>query len=52
MSLAKIWYPIEVAEFEIAASEGHRSGKGPDEKKFDQKFWNTQFLSYKNVIYL
>ena len=37
-SLAKIWYPIEVAEVEIAASEGRRSGQGPGEKKFDQKF--------------
>ena len=31
-------YPIEVAEVEIAASEGRRSGQGPGEKKFDQKF--------------
>ena len=48
----KIWYPIEVAEVEIAASGGRRSGQGPGEKKFDQKFWNRQFLSYKNIIYL
>ena len=37
-SLSKIWYPIEVAEVEIVASEGRRSGQGPGEKKFDQKF--------------
>ena len=29
---------IEVAEVEIAASGGCRSGQGPGEKKFDQKF--------------
>ena len=32
-SLAKIWYPIEVAEVEIAVSGGCQSGQGPDEKK-------------------
>ena len=31
-SLAKIWYPIEVAEVEIAVSGGCQSGQGPDEK--------------------
>ena len=49
---AKIWYPIEVSEVEIAASRGRRSGKGPGEKKFHQKFWNLQFLSYTNIINL
>ena len=31
-------YITEVAEVEIAASEGRRSGQGPGEKKIDQKF--------------
>ena len=48
----KIWYPIEVAEFEIRALEDRRSGQGPGKKKFDQKFLNMQFLSYTNVIHL
>ena len=48
----KIWYLIEVAEVEIAASGGRQSGQGPDKKEFDQKFWNQQFLSYKSVIHL
>ena len=55
--LAKIWYPIEmgpieIAEVEIAASGGRRSGQGPGEKKFDQKFGNPQILSYTNIIHL
>ena len=29
---AKIWYPIEVAEVEIAATGGRQSGQDPDEK--------------------
>ena len=41
-----------MAEVEFAASGGRRSGQGPDEKKIDQKSWNRQFLSYKNVIHL
>ena len=34
------------------ASGGRWSGQGPGEKKFDQKFWNLQILSYTNVIHL
>ena len=44
--------PIEVAEVEIAVLGSCQSGQGPGEKKFNQKFWNLQFLSYKNVIHL
>ena len=33
--------------FEVA-----EENQGPVEKKFDQKFWNLQFLSYTNVIHL
>ena len=49
---AKIWYPIKVAEVEIAASGGRRSSQGPGEKKFDQKFWNPQFFFFSYVINL
>ena len=46
---AEIWYPIEVAEVEIAASGGRRSGQGPDEKKSFKNleignFWGTKTL--------
>ena len=48
-SLAKIWYPIEVAEVEIAASGGRRSGQVPGNKKLIKNseirnFWATQTL--------
>ena len=49
---AKVWYPIEVVEVQIAASGGCWSGQGPGEKKFDKKFWNLQFLSHTNIIHL
>ena len=49
---AKMWHPIKVAEVEIRASGGRRSGQGPGKNKFDQKFWYLQFLSYTNVIHL
>ena len=49
-SLADISYPIEVAEVEIAASGGCRSGQVPDEKKIDKELGNLQFLSYTNII--
>ena len=46
---AKIWYPIEVAEVEIAASGGRRSGQVPGDKKLIKNseirnFWATQTL--------
>ena len=45
----KIWYPIEVAEVEIAASGGRRSGQGPGEKNSIKNseignFWATKTL--------
>ena len=48
-SLAKICYPIEVAEVEIAASGGRQSGQGPGEKNSIRNseicnFWATQTL--------
>ena len=46
---AKIWYPIEVAEVEIAASGGRWSGQGPDEKNLIKNleignFWATKTI--------
>ena len=44
-----MWYPNEVAEVEIAASGGRRSGQVPGEKKLFKNseirnFWATQML--------
>ena len=43
--LAKIWYPIEVAEVDLRPLEVAEVAK-VQTKKNDQKSWNRQFLSY------
>ena len=49
---AKIQYPIEVIEVQIAASGGHQSAEGPGKKKLMKNSEICNFLSYANLIHL